>query len=69
MKDAVAARIAMGREGRQAEYDIYPGLTDPWESRRFGVGEALYASLGIRARTRPDVSLNSWTITKGSAHR
>ncbi|MBL9070750.1 MAG: nitroreductase [Sphingopyxis sp.] len=48
MKDAVAARIAMGREGRQAEYDIYPkGLTDPWESRRFGVGEALYASLGI----------------------
>ena len=48
VKDAVAARIAMGREGYQAEYDIYPrGLTDPWESRRFGVGEALYASLGI----------------------
>jgi nitroreductase len=48
VKTAVAARIAMGREGQQAEYDIYPrGLTDPWESRRFGVGEALYASLGI----------------------
>ncbi|WP_257545883.1 nitroreductase [Sphingopyxis sp. DBS4] len=48
VKSAVAARIAMGREGQQAEYDIYPrGLTDPWESRRFGVGEALYASLGI----------------------
>ena len=48
VKDAVAARIAMGREGYQPEYDIYPkGLTDPWESRRFGVGEALYASLGI----------------------
>lgn len=48
VKDAVAARIAMGRDGQQPEYDIYPrGLTDPWESRRFGVGEALYASLGI----------------------
>src|SRR3546814_20380372 len=48
MQDAVAARIAMGREGRQMEYDIYPpALTEPWDSRRFGVGEALYASLGI----------------------
>lgn len=48
VKDAVAARIAMGREGYQPEYDIYPkGLTEPWEARRFGVGEALYASLGI----------------------
>ena len=48
LKDAVAARIALGRDGYQPEYDIYPkGLTDPWESRRFGVGEALYASLGI----------------------
>lgn len=48
VKAAVAARIAMGREGYQPEYDIYPkGLTQPWEARRFGVGEALYASLGI----------------------
>lgn len=48
VKAAVAARIAMGREGYQPEYDIYPkSLTEPWEARRFGVGEALYASLGI----------------------
>ena len=48
MKDAVAARIAMGREGHEPEYDIYPkGLTEPWEARRFGVGEGLYAALGI----------------------
>jgi len=48
VKDAVAARLAMGREGYQPEYDIYPkGLTDPWETRRFGVGEGLYAALGI----------------------
>jgi nitroreductase len=48
VKDSVAARLAMGREGYQPEYDIYPkGLTDPWEARRFGVGEGLYAALGI----------------------
>jgi len=48
VKAAVAARIALGREGHEPEYDIYPkGLVDPWESRRFGVGEGLYASLGI----------------------
>ena len=48
VKDAVAARLAMGRGGYQPEYDIYPkGLTDPWETRRFGVGEGLYAALGI----------------------
>ena len=38
----------MGRDGYQPEYDIYPNvLTDPWEARRFGVGEGLYAALGI----------------------
>ena len=48
VKDAVAARIAMGREGQEPEYDIYPpDLTEPWKARRYGVGEALYASLGI----------------------
>ena len=48
VKDDVAARIAMGRGGQQPEYDIYPReLTEPWTDRRFGVGEALYASLGI----------------------
>lgn len=48
VQDAVAARLAMGRAGYQPEYDIYPkGLTDPWEARRFGVGEGLYAALGI----------------------
>ena len=48
VKDAVAARIAMGRAGYEPEYDIYPkGLVDPWEGRRFGVGEALYGALGI----------------------
>jgi nitroreductase len=48
VKDAVAARVAMGRDGYEPEYDIYPpNLTEPWTARRFGVGEALYAALGI----------------------
>jgi nitroreductase len=48
VKQAVAGRIAMGRDGHQPEYDIYPKeISDPWESRRFGVGEGLYAALGI----------------------
>lgn len=48
VQQAVAKRIAMGREGQEPEYDIYPhGLTEPWESRRFGVGEGLYGALGI----------------------
>jgi nitroreductase len=54
VQDAVAAQIAKGAEGREPEYDIYPrGLTDPWDTRRFGVGEALYASLGIPRGDRP----------------
>ncbi|WP_447765777.1 nitroreductase [Sphingopyxis panaciterrae] len=54
VKDAVAERVAMGRAGYEPEYDIYPkGLTDPWESRRFGVGEGLYAALGIPRDDKP----------------
>lgn len=48
VQDAVAARIAMGKAGREPEYDIYPrGLVEPWETRRRDVGEALYAALDI----------------------
>jgi nitroreductase len=48
VKDAVAARLAMGADGTQMEYAIYPEiLPDPLKARRFGVGEALYAALGI----------------------
>lgn len=36
------------------EYDIYPkGLTSPWRERRFGVGEAMYATLGIPRDDKP----------------
>lgn len=48
LKSAVAARLAMGPAGYEPEYTIYPNdLVEPWRSRRFGVGEALYAALDI----------------------
>lgn len=46
--DAVADRQAMGMMGLQPEYPIYPDpLPEPWKSRRFDVGMAMYAALGI----------------------
>ncbi len=45
---AVAARQEMGFMGLQPEYPIYPDpLPEPWKARRFGVGMAMYAALGI----------------------
>lgn len=44
---AVAAKLARG-ETETPAYDIYPaGLAAPYRDRRFAVGEALYAELGI----------------------
>jgi nitroreductase len=43
-----AEAIPLGRGGMQPEYDIYPpGLDEPYESRRTGVGEEMYEALGI----------------------
>lgn len=45
---AVEARRVMGFAGLQPEYPIYPEpLPEPWKGRRFGVGMAMYAALGI----------------------
>lgn len=46
--DAVQARIAADPQDRDNEYTIYPeNLQEPYRSRRFGVGEAMYAALEI----------------------
>jgi nitroreductase len=46
--DAVQARIAANPHDRDSEYTIYPeNLQEPYRSRRFGVGEIMYAALGI----------------------
>ena len=44
----VAQVIPEGRAAHSPEYNIYPPeLSGAYEARRFGVGEALYAALGI----------------------
>jgi nitroreductase len=41
-------RLARGGEPEPTDYDIYPAaLRAPWRDRRFQVGEAMYARLGI----------------------
>lgn len=53
--DALAAlrarmreKLAQGGETEPTEYDVYPpALRAPWRDRRFQVGEAMYARLGI----------------------
>jgi len=41
-------RMADNPGGEATEYDVYPAnLKEPYRSRRFGVGEAMYEKLGI----------------------
>ncbi|CAN7496532.1 nitroreductase [Variovorax sp. LjRoot290] len=47
LRQRMQARLAAG-ETEPAAYDIYPReLSSPWRERRFQVGEAMYARLGI----------------------
>ena len=44
----VQAALFQNPKGEEGEFPVYPsGLQEPWRSRRFKVGEDLYASLGI----------------------
>lgn len=53
LKAAVAAVVASGPAGQSPEYPIYPAnLANPWDARRRGVGEALYAALHIERDNR-----------------
>lgn len=46
--ERIAEEFPKGRAAHQPEYHIYPPELDgAYEQRRFGVGEALYAALGI----------------------
>jgi nitroreductase len=52
--EKVAEALPQGREGHSPEYNIYPPELDGiYEERRFGVGEAMYAALGIPRDNRP----------------
>ncbi|MEM1132608.1 MAG: nitroreductase [Pseudomonadota bacterium] len=48
LKAAVAQKLPSGPEGQSPEYEIYPkGLQEPYRTRRFALGEAMYDSLEI----------------------
>lgn len=48
LQQRVLELLPQGDQGTSLEYPIYPpALTDPWDDRRRGVGEALYGAIGI----------------------
>jgi nitroreductase len=50
---AIMAEKMIKRESETPEYPIYPsGLKQPYEGRRFEVGEMLYSSIGIEREDR-----------------
>jgi nitroreductase len=52
--DAVRGKMTETPRGEGAEYHIYPPeLTEPYRTRRFQVGEAMYAQLGIPREDKP----------------
>jgi nitroreductase len=53
LKARVRESFAAAPRGEGTEYPVYPpGLDEPWRSRRFLVGEQLYASIGIPREDR-----------------
>lgn len=51
-RDELVRRVAIAREahpmGERPEYHIYPlALSEPYRTRRFRIGEAMYATMGI----------------------
>ena len=54
LKARVRDSLAANPKGEGTEYPVYPpALAEPWRSRRFRVGEQLYASIGIPREDRP----------------
>ena len=52
--DTVKQAIAANPMGDEAELAVYPkGLQEPYRTRRFDVGEAMYARLGIPREDKP----------------
>jgi nitroreductase len=54
LRQRMRERLAAYGEAETTEYDIYPNaLRSPWRERRFQVGEAMYARLGIPRDDKP----------------
>jgi nitroreductase len=54
-REIVAKRLEeTGGKGEPMEYDVYPpSLHEPYRTRRFAVGEAMYGLLGIERADKP----------------
>lgn len=53
LKAIMGERVAAEPKGEGTEYDVYPqALDSPYAQRRFAVGEAMYAQLGIERDDR-----------------
>ena len=53
LRARIAARLREAPGGEGAEYAVYPdALHEPYRSRRYAVGEAMYARLGIEREDR-----------------
>jgi nitroreductase len=54
LKALLAPRMGELPKGEGGEYQIFPtDLKEPYRSRRFGVGELLYRSIGVKREDRP----------------
>jgi nitroreductase len=54
LKAAVRVSLAERPGGEGLEFAVYPSpLPEPWRSRRFAVGEALYSAVPIARRDKP----------------
>jgi nitroreductase len=54
LKAAVRSSLAAEPGGEGLEFAVYPSpLPEPWRSRRFASGEALYAAIGILRQEKP----------------
>jgi nitroreductase len=54
LKAAIRASLAAHPAGEGLEFTVYPSpLPEPWRSRRFASGEALYAAVGIPRDDKP----------------
>ena len=54
LKARVQATLVANPKGEGTEFPVYPpNLPEPWRSRRFDVGERLYAAIGIKREDRP----------------
>lgn len=54
LKAQMQQRLQAPDAPEAAEYDVYPkNLPSPWRDRRFQIGEAMYARLGVPREDRP----------------